>query len=552
MTRRLLFFPLASAVLLAPGSTSAEEKVDWAAVGRIRDDGFRRSQVMETAAQLTDVHGPRLTGSPGYKAAAEWARGQLESWGLANAHLEAFPFGRGWSLEHCSAHVVSPMAFPLIALPQAWTAGTDGPVRGKVVRVEVTSEDDLAKWRGKLRGMVVWAGEPRELKAPEDGALFERYTDADLAKIEQYEMPGHRGPFNREEYLKRRRLRRALEKLYTEEKILAAFEPSSRDADVLLLGGGGSRKVGDPQAPPQLVVAADQWNRVARLLDRKMEIEVELNVRSTFYEDDPSGYNVVAELPGTDGKGEVVMVGAHLDSWHPGTGATDNAAGCAVTMEAMRILKAVEVRPRRTIRIGLWGGEEEGLLGSRAYVDQHLASRPPRETGPDEVPSWLRNEPPPPMTVKPEHSKLSVYLNYDNGTGKIRGVYLQENSAARPVFEGWLPAVEDLGVTALTLRNTGGTDHLSFDSVGIPGFQFVQDPIEYSSGTFFGTHHTNMDVYDRLQSDDLKQAAVVIAIFAYQAAMRDLMFPRKAPPPSVPASPARGGAQPAAKASSRE
>jgi carboxypeptidase Q len=544
MKSRVLVLSVAVCAALPVGAT---ENLDWAMAGRIREEGFRHSQVMETAAQLTDVHGPRLTGSPQYKQAAEWARQQLESWGLQNAHLESFPFGRGWSFEHCSAHVVAPMSFPLVAIPKAWTAGTGGSVRGKVIRVEVESEADVEKWKGKLAGMVVWAGEPRELKSPEDAVLFKRYSDEELEGIESYDIPGQRGaggpPFDREAFLRRRRLSRALDKLYEAEKPLAVIEPSIRDGNVLHLGSGGSRKLGDPQAVPQLVVSAVEWSRVARLLDRKLDVEVELDVRTTFYEQDTNGYNVLAELPGSDRTGELVMVGAHLDSWHPGTGATDNAAGSAVMMEVMRVLKAIDARPRRTIRIGLWGGEEQGLLGSRAYVSAHFASRPaPPEPAPDALPSFLRTEPPAPMTLESEHAKLSAYLNLDNGTGRIRGVYLQENAAARPVFEAWMAAVADLGARRVSMRNTGGTDHQSFDSVGLPGFQFIQDPIEYNSaGGFFGTHHTDMDVYDRLQREDLMQAAVVIATFAMSAANRDELMPRKPLPPVAAAEPAPRG-----------
>ena len=337
MTRRL-----AVALVLAgfAGTPAvAQEKLDWATLGRIRDEGFRHSQVMETAGQLTDVLGPRLTGSPQYKKAAEWSRQQLETWGLANARLESWPFGRGWSFERCSAQVVSPMSFPLVALPKAWTAGTNGPVRGKVLRVKAESEADVEALKGKIAGMVLWVGQTRELKGPEDGGVFKRYTDKQLDDLEQYQIPSPRGggrgpgPFDREAFLKRRKVQQALEKLYAAEKPLVVVEPSERDANVLRLGSGGSRKKGDPQAVTQLVVSATQWSRVARLLDRKTEIEVEVDVKATFHEDDTNGYNVVAELPGTDKKGELVMVGAHLDSWHPGTGATDNAAGSAVMME---------------------------------------------------------------------------------------------------------------------------------------------------------------------------------------------------------------------------
>jgi len=550
---------------LAGAPAPAQEKLDWAALGRIRDEGFRHSQVMETAGQLTDVHGPRLTGSPQYKKAADWARQQLETWGLANAHLESWPFGRGWSFERCSAHVVSPMAFPLVALPKAWTAGTSGPVRGKVMRVKAESEADVEALKGKIAGMILWVGQPRDLKGPEDGGVFKRYTEKQLDEIEQYQIPGPRGargpmgPVDREAFLKRRRVQQALDKLYEAERPLAVIEPSERDANVLRLGGARSYKKGEAQPVTQLVVSASQWSRVARLLDRKTEVEVEVDVKAAFHEDDTNGYNVVAELPGTDKKGELVMLGAHLDSWHPGTGATDDAAGSAVMMEALRILKAIDAKPKRTVRIGLWGGEEQGLLGSRAYVAEHFASRPePKEAGPDELPSFMRNDPPAPITLKPEHAKLSAYFNFDNGTGKIRGIYLQENAAVKPVFEAWVESVKDLGVTGITMRNTGGTDHQSFDGAGLPGFQFIQDPIEYMDGTFFGTHHTDMDTYDRLQREDLMQAAVVIATFAYNAATRDELLPRKPLPPvatppaplPVPAGKAgtRGGSKPAPKA----
>jgi carboxypeptidase Q len=560
MTRRLTLAIALAGFAAAPAP--AQEKLDWTTLGRIRDEGFRHSQVMETAAQLTDVYGPRLTGSPQYKKAADWARQQLEAWGLANAHLESWPFGRGWSFERCSARVVSPTAFPLVALPKAWTAGTDGPVRGKVVRVKAESEADVEALKGKITGLVLWVGRPRKLKGPEDGGVFKRYTEKQLDDLEQYQIPGARGgrgprgPVAREALLKRRRLQRALDKLYAAEKPLAVVEPSERDADVLHIGGGGSRRVGDPQAVAQLVVAAEEWNRVARLLDRKMEVEVEIDVKAAFHEEDTNGYNVVADLPGTDKKGELVMVGAHLDSWHAGTGATDNAAGSAVMMEVVRVLKAIDAKPRRAIRIGLWGGEEQGFLGSRAYVSEHFASRPePKEPAPDDVPSFMRNEPPAPITLKPDHAKLSAYFNLDNGTGRVRGIYLQENAALKPIFESWLEAVEDLGATRITMRNTGGTDHIPFDRAGLPGLQFIQDPIEYMGGTFFGTHHTNMDVYDRLQREDLMQAAVVIATFAYEAATRDEMLPRKplpsTPPPAPAAPPGKAGTEatkPAAKA----
>ena len=433
------------------------------------------------------------------------------------------------------------MAFPLVALPKAWTAGTNGPVRGKVMRVKVESEADVEAFKGKVAGMVLWVGQPRDLKGPEDGGVFKRYTEKQLDEIEQYQIPGARGgrgpmgPADREAFLKRRRLQQALDKLYAAEKPLAVFEPSERDADVLRLGGGGSRKVGDPQAVTQLVVAAEEWNRVARLLDRKMEVEVEIDVKAAFHEEDPNGYNVVADLPGTDKKGELVMVGAHLDSWHPGTGATDDAAGSAVMMEVVRILKAIDAKPRRTIRIGLWGGEEQGFLGSRAYVNEHFASRPePKEPGAGRD-----------ALV---HAQRAAGADHAEARPREALGLLQPRQRHRE-DPRHLPAGErggeaDLrGVDGVGEGPRGHAHHDAqhrrhrpqpFDGVGLPGFQFIQDPIEYMDGTFFGTHHTNMDVYDRLQREDLMQAAVVIATFAYDAAMRDELLPRKPLPPVAP------------------
>jgi Zn-dependent M28 family amino/carboxypeptidase len=337
-----------------------------------------------------------------------------------------------------------------------------------------------------------------------------------------YEFPG-RPRFTREEYLKRRDLRRALAKFFAEEKPLAILEPGNTDFGTFIVQGLGTQKAGEQFPVPSVVVPAEQYNRLARLVDQKKNIELEVDVKTTFHDDDLNAYNTIAEIPGTDKKGEVVMIGAHLDSWHGGTGATDNGAGVAATMEAVRILKAIGIAPKRTIRIGLWSGEEQGLLGSRAYVAQHFASRA-EPTDPDEkdLPLSLRKQKGP-LTVKPEHAKLAAYFNMDNGTGRIRGVYLQENAAVRPIFEAWIEPLKDLGVTTLTMRNTGGTDHLSFDDAGLPGFQFIQDEIEYETRT----HHTNYDVYERLQRDDLAQAAVMMATFVWEAANRPDMLPRK-------------------------
>ena len=360
-------------------------------------------------------------------------------------------------------------------------------------------------------------------------APFERLSDEELEKIGEYQIPSEHPPFNYAEFLKRQQFTRELNQFFAEEKVLAVLDHSRGTAGggTLFVQSGGSYKAGETTTVPQLVLAIEHWTRIERLLKQNQDVTVELNVANTFYDDDPLQYNTVAEIPGTDKRGEIVMLGAHLDSWHAGTGATDNGAGTIVMMEAVRILAQVfediKTQPRRSIRIALWTGEEQGLLGSQSYVAEHFGSRPPMaEPEMKGMPTLLRREAGP-VTLKPEQAKVSAYFNVDNGTGRIRGVYMQENAAVAPIFATWIEPFKDLGMTTLTMRNTGGTDHLSFDAVGIPGFQFIQDPIEYETRT----HHSNMDLYDRLQPDDLKQAAVVVASFVYDAAMADEMLPRK-------------------------
>jgi Zn-dependent M28 family amino/carboxypeptidase len=350
-------------------------------------------------------------------------------------------------------------------------------------------------------------------------------SDDELAKISEYEIPSEHGPSRFQEFLKRRQFTKDLNQFFAEEKVLAVVDHSrtTQGGGTVFVQSGGSYQPGETATIPQVTVAIEHWTRIARLLQQKKDVTLELNIANTFYDNDLMQYNTVADIPGTDKKDEIVMLGAHLDSWHAGTGATDDGAGTIITMEAVRILKALDLKPRRTIRIALWTGEEQGLLGSQHYVQQHFGSRPPSDDPlMKDMPTVLRREAGP-VTVKPEQAKVSVYFNVDNGTGRIRGVFMQENEAVAPIFENWMRPFKDLGMTTLTMRNTGGTDHQSFDAVGIPGFQFIQDPIEYETRT----HHSNMDVYDRLQPDDLKQAAVIVASFVYEAAMRDQMLPRK-------------------------
>jgi hypothetical protein len=502
-----------------------QEKVDLEMITRIRYEGFRNSKVMEIASGLMDGIGPRLTGSPNMKRANEWTRDQLTSFGLSNAHLESWgPFGRGWFNEYINVRMTSPDVAPLIAYAKAWTPSTNGVLKGKCIRVKIEDKKDFDKYRGKLAGLIAIFGPDPEVKTINQ-PMFERLGDKELSEIGQYQVPSEKQAFRFRQYIKRMQFTKDVNKFLADEKVLALVDHGygSFGGGTVFVQSGGSWKTGETVTVPGITVALEQWDRIARLLEQKKDVELEMNVTNSFSDADLMQYNTVAEIPGSDKRDELVMVGAHLDSWHSGTGATDNGAGSVVMMEAMRILKALDVKSRRTIRIALWSGEEQGLLGSQNYVQQHFGSRPPMDE-PDYkgMPTLLRREAGP-VTVKPEQAKVSAYFNVDNGSGKIRGVYLQENEGEAPLFEAWMQPFKDLGMTTLTMRNTGGTDHLSFDAVGIPGFQFIQDPLDYETRT----HHSNMDVYDRLQADDLKQAAVIVASFVYNAAMRDAMLPRK-------------------------
>jgi len=529
-----LAYSFVAILCFVPGLLS-QEKVDLETITRIRYEGFRESKVMELASGLMDSIGERLTGSPNMKRANEWTRDQLTAMGLSNAHLEPWgPFGRGWANQYVNVRMTSPDIVPLLAYAKAWTPGTNGVVTGKCARVTIEDKKDFDKYRGKLAGMIVIQGPDAEVKTITE-APFKRLGDDDLSKLSEYEVPAERSAFRLAEIAKRRQFIKDLNQFFADEKVLAVIDHSRGTAGggTVFVQSGGSFKTGETTTVPQLTMASEHWSRIARLLQQKKDVTLELNVSNTFYDDDPMQYDTIAEIPGSDKKDEVVMLGAHLDSWHAGTGATDNGAGSVVMMEAVRILKALDIKPRRTIRIGLWSGEEEGLLGSQGYVERHFGSRPPMEDpNMKGMPTLLRREAGP-VTVKPEQAKISAYFNVDNGSGKVRGIYLQENAAVAPIFEAWMRPFRDLGMTTLSMRNTGGTDHLSFDAVGIPGFQFIQDPIEYETRT----HHSNMDVYDRLQPEDLKQISVIVASFVYEAAMRDQMIPRKPIEKALPKEP---------------
>jgi hypothetical protein len=516
---------LAFAVSTAP----AQERVDLDMVTKIRLEGFTNSKVMETASELMDRIGPRLTGSPQMKEANDWTKERLASWGLANARLESWgPFGRGWTWEGCSVRMTSPSPAQLVAIPEAWTAGTSGPIRGGAARLNVKEAGELEKLKGQFAGRIVFFGEIRDIGLREKPDA-QRYDEEALEAEFLYEMPGGPPRYNRAEYAKRRALRKAVNTFLEEEKALAIVSAGRGDMGTFGVQAGGTWKKGDPHGLPAVAMEPEHFGRVARLLDRSVPVEVEMDVKARFIEEDLMQWNTLAEIPGTDKKDEIVMLGAHLDSWHAATGATDDGAGSAVVMEAMRILKAVGAKPRRTIRVALWSGEEQALYGSREYVSQHFASRPEPTPEEKEKPFYLRKKTGP-LTIKPEHAKLSVYFNLDNGAGKIRGVYGEDNAAAVPLFRAWLEPFADLGATLVTMNRTSGTDHQAFDEVGLPGFQFVQDRLEYETRT----HHSNMDLYERLQKNDLMQASVIVAAFAYNAAMREGMFPRKPMPKDEP------------------
>ena len=492
---------------LAWGATAQTEwpGPDTAAIGKFQEEEQQHSHVMEVVGYLSDVYGPRLTNSPNIREAADYAVKTLGSWGLANVHQEPWgPFGRGWSNDLFVANEIAPRYFPLIAYPKAWTLGTPGAITAEVVYAKIEKEEDFGTFRGKLKGKFVMTAPLRAVEAQFE-APGHRYTDQELAELAQprpVQPPPDQG--TRDRLTAQQQFNQKLVKFLTDEGAAAWLEPSPHDGGTITVLGGGSRDPKEPFVLPRVAVAIEHYGRIFRTLEKHIPVTLTVNIVNKFYDENLDSFNIVAEIPGTDKADEVVMLGAHFDSWDSGTGATDNAAGSAVMMEAMRILKVSGLKMRRTVRLALWTGEEEGLLGSRAYVKEHFADRQS-------------------MQVKPDHAKVSGYFNVDNGTGKIRGVYLQANDAVRPIFEKWMEPFAVMGMTRLSVRGTGGTDHVSFDEVGLPGFQFIQDPIEYEPRT----HHTNMDVYERVQEADLKQMAVIVASFVYMTADAEEELPRK-------------------------
>jgi hypothetical protein len=489
--------------LLAQGP----EPVDLAALERIKAEGLDRSQVMDVAWFLTDVYGPRLTGSPTFKAAGDFAVRRLTEWGLVNVALEPWgPFGRGWSNERFYAHAVSPQRYPIIGYSKAWTPGTSGKVTAEAVLAVIEDETGFDQYKGKLGGTFVLMSPVAPVRVS-FSPQARRESDERLAELAQPagERPRGGGEPPRGGGRSTRTLAARVLQFFLDEGVVAVITPGSGrgDGGSLLVQSGGSREPHAAPVVPQVVFSAEQYARIARTLRRGIPVTLEVDVENRFYDETLDSFNVIAELPGTDKADELVMLGAHFDSWHTGTGATDNAAGSAVMMEAVRILRATGLPLRRTVRLALWAGEEQGLLGSRAYVQQHFGD--------------------PQGGLKPAHAKLAAYFNVDMGTGKIRGIYQQQNPDVGPIFSAWMKPFESMGATLVSPRNTGSTDHISFDRAGLPGFDFVQDPIEY----FSRTHHTNQDVFDRLLEGDLKHNAVIVASFVYHAANRDEPLPRK-------------------------
>lgn len=529
-------------VCIAWAATS-DEKVDLSIVNRIKTEAFGpKSKVMETAFYLTDVHGPRLTGSPQIKAAAEWATTAMKGWGLANPKMETWgPFGRGWSCTRFSAMLKEPEFSPLIGFARPWSPGTEGPVSGQAILAVLNTPEDLAKFKGKLKGKMVLTATPHE-SVLEETALTHRLSDEELAAAATGPDPAAGNPaalplgFNSPARAAApatagggrgrggagganpRQFRAQLNKFLKDEGVLVAITPGSgTDGGTVFGQAAGSQDPKEELPPPSVVITNEHYNRIARLINKEIPVTLEFDIQAKFTEPADS-FNITAEIPGTNPNAGFVMLGGHFDSWTGGTGATDNAAGSAVAMEAMRILKTLDLKMARTVRLALWSGEEQGMLGSRAYVKEHFADQTD-------------------MKLKPEHAKLSAYFNLDNGGGKIRGVYLQDNDMVRPIFDAWIAPFHDLGVTTLTIRNTGSTDHVPFDAVGLPAFQFIQDPLEYSSRS----HHSNMDLFDRLQAGDLEQASAVMAWMVYQTASRPDMLPRKELPKPRPARAGAGG-----------
>jgi len=516
--------------------------------------GPARQPVMETLYNLTDRYGPRLTNSPQYRAAGDWAVTQLKEWGLSNVHLEPWstvppptpannagpaaseadsanadgpPGGRGpargpipsWQMTGYSGAMIEPSYMPIIGYPQAWSGGTNGALTAEAMLVQpIQTMADMDKLHGTLKGKIVLTAGNIDLPLPA-APLAQRYSETELNNLIPEILPtggrgGGRGAPNLTPQ-EQQAFQRRQTTFWQDEGVLATITASARGQTGMVFANNGSPRTGDPTKNlPALAITAEHYNRIARLLEHNVPVKLSFDIKIEWDTSKTEAFNVIAEIPGATKPNELVMVGGHFDSWHMGTGATDNAVGSAIAMEVMRILKSLDLKMDRTVRMALWSGEEEGELGSQAYVKEHFAD-------------------PQDMKLKPEHSGFAGYFNIDNGSGKIRGIYLQGNEMCRPIFEQWFATLKDLTAGAVTIRNTGGTDHQSFDAIGLPGFQFIQDALDYDTRT----HHSNMDVYDRVQQADVEQMAIIEAFFVYTAATRPDKLPRK----DLPMPRGRGG-----------
>jgi hypothetical protein len=490
---------------LTPAAQAPGDRPDLDIVNKIRFEGLEHSQVAKLAAFLSDVIGPRPTGSPELDRANRWAASKMKEWGMANVELEPYDdFGVGWASRYVSAHLLKPHYAPLIAISVEWGSGTKGKVSGAPVYVEIRSKADFPKYRGRLKGKIVLYQPPKPVPT-QFTPDARRHDEESLKKLAETPVVAAVPPDP--DYV--RSFLDDLEDFFRAEGIGVLVSSSGsrlREYGTVLAGGIRQARLPQRARPlPEIILAAEHYNRIVRIVEEfKEPAEMEVEVRTEYYDKDLRGDNVVGEIPGTDKKDEVVMLGGHIDSWSAGTGAADNAAGCAVSLEAVRILQALKVKPRRTIRVVLWSAEEKGWVGSKAYVEKHFG----------DVTT---------MTLKPEHAKVAGYFNFDNGSGRIRGIYAQSNAAVVPIFAAWLEPFVDLGATRVVMRDTGGSDHGALDYIGLPAFQFIQDPLDYSTRI----HHTNMDVFDHLIIEDLMPSAVIMASFVYHAAMREEMLPRK-------------------------
>ncbi|MBP1659660.1 MAG: hypothetical protein H6P95_852 [Candidatus Aminicenantes bacterium] len=506
---------------LVPLQAGAQEKLDLQMLDRIRNEGLMNSKITDLLIYLCDIYAPRLPASPQYVQAGGWMVGKAKELGLANAAMEPYgTFGRSWELLKYYAAMTEPQYMPIIGYPKAWTPGTNGVLKGPAVLIQAKTVADLDQYKGKLKDAIVLLQGEQDLPISFDPPAS-RLAESDLLKLLLAPDPFVRRPQSpqMQDMMARQQVQQAITKMLKAEGVGVIIDPGRGKNGTVFVSSGGSRAKGAEMPAPAIAIATEQYNRIVRILQKNVPVTLEVEVQARFTADDQPGTNVVAEIPGTDPKlkSELVMLGGHFDTWHGGTGATDDGAGCAVAFEAMRILKTLGVQPRRTIRMALWDAEEQGFVGSRGYVTNHFFDRAKKEK-------------------KPEYDKLSAYFNFDNGSGKIRGIYAQNNSAVVPIFAAWLEPIKDLGAATVTLRNTGGTDHLPFDGAGLPGFQFIQDDLEYDTLT----HHSTMDVYDHLSRPDLIQAATVMAWFVYNAAMRDQKLPRKYFDASAPAPTRRG------------